>query len=424
MFADKDIPAKVKTALKEAEKSYKYDDLSIGLLAIANSVASDYAEMDKMDVFKESLEILMSQLEANAELQAFPGVLFIGADPVKDWNADYIKEVSGEWASLDVAKRDKLKADGVVLMDGGKVVSKLTKYEFDSKAKTLTFRPDAVTYWESEADPVVFVDKRPTGANGKDNFGYNQPLYPRYSTTLWAIVNKQVGNVVTPKLARIKVGYGAANPTNKNSRLKEFAKLSFKYYTNFMMTVTDEDDTYIYGTLKGMKYANPDSKISFADMRSAILKFPNIEAVKGNELLDWVAKYATKGVDVDDKYGHYFYAEMQFTHFQKFEKSGDISLHFQDSTINKDYTIQGQMPAGVSMEDFGILPGSKVQIVGRAFKKKSVYNNKTQITEQTPWPGFSITGIHSFLNMKKYQVDALLAGTGVNSSLTNDGDDQ
>jgi hypothetical protein len=155
-----------------------------------------------------------------------------------------------------------------------------------------------------------------------------------------------------------------------------------------------------------------------------LLGLSGFEEVTSANLAEWCTKYATKGSEVEDKYNHYFYTEMVLSRVQTFGNGG-TQLHMRDALLEKsapEYDFIVQTPPGTSIADFSVVPGAKVQLVGRGFFRKKVFNSKTGKNDEKPWPSIDIVGMRQFLDLKKYEVGKILAGVGLKVDLTKDGE--
>jgi hypothetical protein len=336
------------------------------------------------------------------------------------------------WKSAKADVRKKMVDDGTVLSmieigDDGvevpKIVSKLASWNYDEKTGRLDFVPEH--FHESEADPVVFIDKRDKIGARENKWNKDRPLRPRWEATVTAVIGVDTGKEVVQYPAKISLRGAAADPGHKDNLLGLYVDRSFRFFEKAKAKVEakSKDGKTFYLDGKSIVLAN-EKKPKVVDIQRTLDSIEKVDQVNTGDLSGWCSKYADKMSETKD-YQRCFYIRVKIEKVQKFP-SGDVNLQLADKYTPRGYFISANMVAGTRLDDYGVTPGSAVHIFGRAYMKKKVYNWSTSTSEDRPWPHVIIHGMKPYIDVKSNAVaDALAAiGMGASPSFVDDGEEE
>ena len=408
VLTEKQIPKVVAKSLESLETEYEMEKNSLvySFTALANAVASSFKGSPE-EVFEESLKILSAKLKDDALMKAYDGVFILGIDGPKDWNFWYMKEILEDWKSGDPEKVQSRIDSGEVLSvedsNGERVpVKELVKPRFNKNTKTLEWDDHVLA---ELSDTPILIDRR-AKKGGYDNYDYNHQLKPSYSADVIAIVRDE-GSY---KLAKINLKRSAADPNEPNNAMKEYSKKCFRAFDKLRCKGPVVKGDWINIPARDVRIGAE----VVGETRGPIdlLKgFEKIDIVSSSTLQKWIDDNEQPG---NKKYDQYFYMEAMIKTVT--DNQYGLSLNIRDAETPNEYDIPARLPEGLTLEDFDLPPGCSMQIIGRAYSKKTLFNKRTGEKETGDWFGINILGARTMIDFDTDEINNILSAIGLGRS--------
>ena len=221
-----------------------YQKKNIGemiLTAASRMITKSPTLKDHKDVVLErSFGIVQAMLDKSKGFDVFEWVIPIAMKPPSDWNGRVISDVITAWQTGSEDVRDRLVAEGRIIVHDGKPVSRVIRSAKDEDGSFIILEAEYVDTDREDSIPLP-RDTKKEFKPGSPNFNYGRPVYPRYHIDVYCLVGISVGDQTESRLAVIRYQGDVADPSSDNYAGNLIWSKVWKKYENVRSQLVRDD---------------------------------------------------------------------------------------------------------------------------------------------------------------------------------------